>query len=48
MPDDLQYFCKRFEWDTDLIVSIQKEVVIFLGELDEKIKALEALRDGKV
>lgn len=48
MPDDLQYFCKRFEWDTDLIVSIQKEVVIFLGELDEKIKALESLRDGKV
>jgi len=41
-PAHLQYHCRRVPRDSGLILEIQREVVLFNAELDDKIRELKA------
>ena len=45
LPTELQLFVKRVDRDDDLIANLEKEVVLFLTELDGKIKKLNELKE---
>lgn len=40
MPDNLQIFIKRFERDEDRIAEMEREVVMFLADLQKQIDTL--------
>ena len=40
MPEEMQLFIKRVERDDKLVQELEKEVKLFLTELDDKVKAL--------
>jgi len=40
MPEEMQLFIKRVERDDKLVQELEKEVKLFLAELDDKVKAL--------
>jgi predicted phage-related endonuclease len=44
LPEHLQLFVKRVDRDDDFIKQTEDEIVAFLLELEQKIKALEALK----
>ena len=43
MPEDMRMFLRRFEREADTIAHLEREVVKFLGEIDETIDALRAV-----
>ena len=43
-PAELQLVIKRFERDDDYIATLEKEVIKFLGELDDKLNKVKELR----
>ena len=43
MPENLQLFIKRVEYDPKYAAELEQEVIKFLDEVDEKIKQLEKL-----
>jgi predicted phage-related endonuclease len=45
LPTELQLFVKRVDRDDDFIANLEKEVVLFLTELDGKIKKLNELKE---
>jgi len=45
LPIELQLFVKRVNRDDDFIANLEKEVVLFLTELDGKIKKLNELKE---
>ena len=46
MPEELQLFIKRVPRDEGYINTLEKEVEIFLSELDEKIEKLNKLKEN--
>jgi putative phage-type endonuclease len=46
MPEELQLFIKRVPRDDNYISTLEKEVEIFLSELDEKIEKLNKLKEN--
>lgn len=42
MPEDMKVFIKRFERDDEEITRIEKEVVVFLDEVNETVGRLQA------
>lgn len=46
LPAELQIKIERIKRDEEMIAGIEKEVVIFLNEIDGKISALEAIREN--
>ena len=46
MPEELQLFIKRVPRDDGYINTLEKEVEIFLSELDEKIEKLNKLKEN--
>lgn len=44
MPEDLRLFVRRVERDDVVIADLEKEVEVFLGEIDAKIGDLQKLR----
>ena len=47
MPTELQLFIKRVPRDNDYIAMLEKEILSFLEELDEKVSKLNDLK-GKL
>ena len=45
MSDGLQLFIKRVEYDPVLVATLEKEVIFFLQELEDKINQLNKLKD---
>ena len=45
MSDGLQLFIKRVEFDPVLVATLEKEVIFFLQELEDKINQLNKLKD---
>jgi len=45
LPSELQLFIKRVEYDSVYGAMLEKEVIKFLAELDEKIKKLNKLKE---
>ena len=43
-PAELQLVIKRFERDDAYIATLEKEVIKFLGELDDKLNKVKELR----
>jgi putative phage-type endonuclease len=46
LPESMQLFVKRVESEPDMIAYLEKEVLIFLEEMDEQISKLEELYNG--
>lgn len=46
MPEHLRLFVRRVHRDAEHIANLEMEVIKFLGEVDEKVCALEALEDA--
>jgi putative phage-type endonuclease len=44
LPQDLQLFVKRVEFDPEYVAMLEKEVVQFLAELDDKVNKLTNLK----
>ena len=44
LPQDLQLFVKRVEFDPEYVAMLEKEVIQFLAELDEKVNKLTNLK----
>ena len=44
LPDDLQLFCIRFDRDESRIKEMEREVIVFLGEVDDMIAKIRAAR----
>jgi len=40
LPQDLQLFVKRVEFDAEYVATLEKEVIQFLAELDDKVNKL--------
>jgi putative phage-type endonuclease len=47
MPSDLQLFVKRVEYDPPYVAMLEKEVMQFLGDLDNKVAQLNKLKVTK-
>ena len=47
LPQDLQLFVKRVEFDPEYVAMLEKEVVQFLAELDDKVNKLTNLKANK-
>jgi len=47
MPLDLQLFVKRVEYDPPYVAMLEKEVIQFLGDLDNKVAQLNKLKVTK-
>jgi len=47
MPSDLQLFVKRVEYDPPYVAMLEKEVIQFLGDLDNKVAQLNKLKVTK-
>ncbi|MBK5958056.1 exonuclease [Rhodoplanes elegans] len=43
MPESMKLFVRRIRWDEEQIVEIEKAVVDFLAEMDEKIATLQRM-----
>ena len=44
LPQDLQLFVKRVEFDPEYVAMLEKEVIQFLAELDDKVNKLTNLK----
>jgi putative phage-type endonuclease len=44
LPQDLQLFVKRVEFDSEYVAMLEKEVIQFLAELDDKVNKLTNLK----
>jgi len=44
LPQDLQLFVKRVEFDAEYVATLEKEVIQFLAELDDKVNKLTNLK----
>ena len=44
LPQDLQLFVKRVEFDPEYVAMLEKEVIQFLSELDDKVNKLTNLK----
>ncbi len=42
MPEHMRYWCKRVHRDDALIAELEREVAVFLGEVADKVAALQA------
>ena len=47
LPQDLQLFVKRVEFDAEYVATLEKEVIQFLAELDDKVNKLTNLKVSK-
>jgi putative phage-type endonuclease len=47
LPQDLQLFVKRVEFDAEYVATLEKEVIQFLAELDDKVNKLTNLKVNK-
>ena len=47
LPQDLQLFVKRVEFDPEYVAMLEKEVIQFLAELDDKVNKLTNLKANK-
>jgi putative phage-type endonuclease len=47
LPQDLQLFVKRVEFDAEYVATLEKEVIQFLAELDDKVNKLTNLKANK-
>jgi putative phage-type endonuclease len=47
LPQDLQLFVKRVEFDAEYVAMLEKEVIQFLTELDDKVNKLTNLKVSK-
>jgi len=47
LPQDLQLFVKRVEFDAEYVAMLEKEVIQFLAELDDKVNKLTNLKVNK-
>ena len=48
LPQDLQLFVKRVEFDSEYVAMLEEEVTKFLSELDDKLTKLKNLRKPNV
>jgi predicted phage-related endonuclease len=46
MPEEMQIFIKRVERDDETILSLEREIMMFLSELDEKVSKLKEKYSG--
>jgi predicted phage-related endonuclease len=46
MPENMQLFVQRIERDNETISLLEREVMMFLGELDKKVGELKEKYDG--